>query len=124
MAKILIVDDSETLRDELKEVIQKAGHEVIEGEHGAHGLEIALKHNDIALIISDFNMPEMDGITMIKKIKSEARYANTPAFMLTTESTKELMNQGKQAGVMAWIVKPFDEEEIIETIDYVLEDAA
>ncbi|SMF08640.1 response regulator [Pseudobacteriovorax antillogorgiicola] len=124
MAKILIVDDSETLRDQLRDVIEKAGHQVVEGHHGRHGCEVAEANQDIDLIISDFNMPELDGISMIKRIKEQAQFKETPAFMLTTESTKELMQQGKEAGVMAWIVKPFDEEEIIEAIDAVLEDAA
>ena len=124
MAKILIVDDSETLRDQLREVIEKAGHNVVEGHHGKHGLEVAESEQDIALIISDYNMPEFDGITMIQKIKAIDRYKETPTFMLTTESTKELMHQGKEAGVMAWIVKPFDDEEIVEVIDCVLEEAA
>ncbi len=124
MAKILIVDDSETLRDQLREVIEKAGHIVVEGKNGKHGLEVASNENDISLIISDYNMPEFDGIVMIEKIKTIDRYKNTPTFMLTTESTKELMHQGKKAGVIAWIVKPFDEKEIIDVIDYVLEGAA
>lgn len=124
MAKILIVDDSTTLRDQLKECISNAGHTVLEGHDGKNGLEIAEAETDIALIISDYNMPVLDGIGMITRIKEIDRYAKTPIFMLTTESTKELMKEGKKAGVMAWIVKPFDEEEIIEVINHVLKKAA
>lgn len=117
MAKILIVDDSETLRSQLKEALEGKSHSVIEGEDGADGLEKATANEGVDLVITDFNMPEMDGITMVKKIKDIERYSKTPVFMLTTESTPQLMASGKEAGVMAWIVKPFDEEELLEVID-------
>jgi len=121
MAKILIADDSETLRLELKEVLERGGHLVIEALDGADGLKKAEEHQGIQLIISDYNMPGIDGITMISKIKQIDRYKEVPVGMLTTESSKELKQSGKEAGVVVWVVKPFDRERLLKTVDKVLE---
>ena len=121
MAKILIVDDSDTLRIQLRGILEECGHEVIEGEHGLEGLNKAREHTDINLVICDFNMPEMDGITMCRKVKEEDSLQKVPIFMLTTESTPELKALGKEAGVMAWIVKPFNAEKLKAVVTKVLE---
>lgn len=120
MAKILIVDDSETLRLELKSVLTECSHEVVEAESGTDGLEKANSNQDINLLISDFNMPGMDGISMCKKIKEMACFEKLPILMLTTESTKELKALGKEAGVMAWIVKPFNGDKLKAVLGKVL----
>jgi two-component system chemotaxis response regulator CheY len=121
MAKILIADDSETLRLELKEVLENGGHVVVEAQDGADGLKKAEEHQGVQLIISDYNMPGLDGITMITKIKQIERYKEVPVGMLTTESSKELKQSGKDAGVVVWVVKPFDPERLLKTVDKVLE---
>lgn len=121
MAKILIADDSETLRTELREVLEGAGHEVIEAVDGTDGLRKAEEAHGVHLIISDYNMPGLDGITMIRKIKEMERYASVPVGMLTTESSKELKATGKEAGVIVWFVKPFEPSRLLSTIDKVLE---
>ncbi len=121
MAKILIADDSETLRLELKEVLEKGGHLVVEAHDGADGLKKAEENQGVQLIISDYNMPGLDGITMITKIKQIERYKEVPVGMLTTESSKELKQSGKEAGVVVWVVKPFDPERLLKTVDKVLE---
>jgi two-component system, chemotaxis family, chemotaxis protein CheY len=120
MAKILIVDDSEVLRMELRSTLESAGHEVIEGCDGVDGIAKANANLDIQLLISDVNMPEMDGVTMVKHIKQQAEFAKLPVFMLTTESSPELKVSGKEAGVMLWVIKPFNKEKIVGAIQKVL----
>jgi len=121
MAKILIADDSETLRTELREVLEGAGHDVVEAVDGTDGLRKAEEAQGVQLIISDYNMPGLDGITMIRKIKEIDRYGSVPVGMLTTESSKELKATGKEAGVIVWFVKPFEPSRLLSTIDKVLE---
>ena len=120
MSKILIVDDSETLRLELKTFLESLGHSVVEAESGPDGLEKIGQNTDVNLLISDFNMPGMDGISMCKKIKDDPQFAKLPIFMLTTESTPELKSVGKEAGVMAWIVKPFSTTKLKTVLDKIL----
>ena len=116
MAKILIVDDSEILRLDLKETLTKAGHTVLEGKHGAEGLAVAQSNKDIQLVITDLNMPEMDGITMSKMIHETPGLEKLPTFMLTTDATQEMKIQGKAAGVMLWIVKPFVADKVLAAV--------
>lgn len=120
MAKILVVDDSETLRLELVDVL-RSHHEVVEGSDGFDGLQKAEEQQNVDLIISDYNMPGMDGITMIRKIKAIDRYKNVPVAMLTTESSKELKLAGKEAGVVVWMIKPFDGDKMKATVQKILE---
>ena len=120
MAKILLVDDSETLRTQVKKVLEKNGYEVVEGGNGLEGLEQIKAHSDIALILCDVNMPEMDGLTMIEKLAADTSAKKTPIFMLTTESSMDMKTRGKAAGVMAWVTKPFVEEKILAAIKKVL----
>lgn len=112
MAKILIVDDSEILRLKLRELLESDGHTVIDAEDGAHGLTACKEHSDINLLISDFNMPEMDGLQMVEKIRELDNFQDLPVFLLTTESSMELKKAGKALGVMVWIVKPYDGEKV------------
>ena len=121
MAKILIVDDSDTLRMQLKGLLEEMGHAVIEGVDGLDGLGKAQTNGDINLLICDFNMPEMDGVTMCRKVKEIPAMAKLPIFMLTTESTPELKALGKEAGIMAWIVKPFNPEKLKAVVSKVLQ---
>ena len=121
MAKILIVDDSQTVRNELKDVLEEAGHKVTAGVDGSDGLALAKADTYFDLIISDYNMPGLDGLAMLKMIKELPQYANTPFAMLTTESSKNLKEIGKDTGVIVWFVKPFEKTRLISTIDKVLE---
>jgi two-component system chemotaxis response regulator CheY len=121
MAKILIVDDSETIRVELKEALESGGHTVVAGVDGNDGYAKAEANDYFDLIISDYNMPGADGITMLKKIKTLPRYETTPLAMLTTESSKELKETGKSAGIIIWIVKPFDKERLLSIMQKVFE---
>ncbi len=120
MAKILIVDDSETLRVQLREALEDAGYEVVEGIDGADGLQVATAHSDVKLIITDFNMPKMDGITMVSKVRALPAYGKVPILMLTTEATPEVKGAGKAVGILAWIVKPMAPAKVIAAIEKIL----
>ena len=121
MAKILIVDDAEVLRMELKGILSGAGYTVVEGATGVEGLTTAKANPDIDLIISDLNMPEMDGITMCKKIPEIPGLKTVPMIMLTTESTPDLKQLAKEGGVKLWILKPFVAEKLLQAVAKVME---
>ncbi len=121
MAKILIVDDSDILRLKLRTALEEAQHVVVEGASGADGIKIARADSGIELIITDLNMPEVDGLAMCKEIRQIPGYGTVPIFMLTTEKSANLKSQGKEVGVMLWIVKPFTPERVTEAIAKVME---
>lgn len=114
--KILIVDDSSMIRLVVTKAAKKEGYEVVEAADGKEGLEQLLKHNDIALILSDINMPVMDGMEMVAKIKQDDNFKYIPIVMLTTERSNELKEKGKELGVKAWMVKPFNEATFIKAM--------
>ncbi|OUS09332.1 two-component system response regulator [Gammaproteobacteria bacterium 53_120_T64] len=117
MAKtILIVDDSSSVRIVLATTLKSAGYNVIDAVDGEDGLS-KLTGEKIHLIISDVNMPKMDGITMVKKIKALPKYKFTPICMLTTESEESKMKAGKMAGAKAWIVKPFQPAVLLSAVE-------
>lgn len=115
MAKILVVDDSETLRKVVSIALSGAGYEVIEACDGKDALS-KLNGEKINLIISDVNMPNMDGITFVKEVKKMANYKFTPIIMLTTESEESKKQEGKDAGAKAWVVKPFKPEKMLDAV--------
>ena len=119
MKKILIVDDSETLRTQLKRILTSANFEVLEAENGVYGLQQLTSNPDISLIICDVNMPEMDGLTMVEKMSADTSINKSPIFMLTTESSQDMKVRGKAAGVMAWVTKPFVEEKLLKAVEKV-----
>ena len=120
MAKILAVDDSASMRQMVSFTLQGAGHEVIEAEDGQIALELAKKNSGIDLVLSDVNMPNMDGLSLIKALRGEESYKFIPMLMLTTESTKDKKMEGKAAGATGWIVKPFNPDQLLATINKVL----
>lgn len=120
MAKIVIIDDSESLRVQLKKILVTAGHSVVEGHDGKHGLDVLKANSDAKLIICDVNMPNMDGITMCNKVKEDALLSKIPIFMLTTESSDDLKEKGKKVGVKAWVSKPFDDSKLLGAVAKIL----
>ncbi len=112
---ILIVDDSDSLREVVGIALKNAGYEVIEGADGQEGLK-QLDGKKVHLIISDVNMPNMNGIEMVQKIKEMDAYKFTPIIMLTTESGDDMKEQGRSAGVKAWMVKPFKPEQMLDAV--------
>ena len=119
MASILAVDDSTSLRQMVSFTLQGEGHDVVQAEDGVVGLQEA-KAKDFDLVITDVNMPNMDGIELIKKLRSLPAYRNTPLLLLTTEAGDDKKSQGKAAGATGWIVKPFNPEKLINVISRVL----
>ncbi len=121
MATIVVVDDSSVIRVQLKQTLEAAGYKVEEAENGEDGLAkvLALKNPD--LVITDYNMPGLDGIQMLTKIKASLGGVPFPVFMLTTETSANLKAAGKEVGVMAWINKPFTADKLLGAITKVLE---
>ena len=114
-ARILVVDDSISLRQSLKFTLEQNGFSVLEAADGAEGLKLASDSKQ-DLIISDVNMPNMDGLTMIKNIRGGSLNRFTPILVLSTESQGSVLEEGKKAGASGWIVKPFNGEKLLSTI--------
>lgn len=119
MATILAVDDSASMRQMVSFTLKGAGYDVLEACDGVEALEVAQK-GAVDLVLSDVNMPNMDGITLIKQLRSIESYKYTPMLMLTTESGDDKKSAGKQAGATGWIVKPFNPEQLLKVIKKVL----
>ncbi len=119
MTTILAVDDSASMRQMVSFALKSAGYEVVEAADGVEALDKA-KSQQFNLVITDVNMPNMDGIELIRKLRELDIYKYTPLLMLTTESAMEKKSEGKQAGATGWIVKPFDPEQLVATIKKVL----
>ncbi len=120
--RILIVEDSAMVRITVKRTLSSVDFAVDEAKDGQIGLEMAKasQDNPYDLILSDVNMPNLDGLSMIQQIREMPAYANTPIVMLTTESGEEKKAIGHQAGVSAWLVKPFAPDALIETVGSML----
>jgi two-component system chemotaxis response regulator CheY len=119
MASILAVDDSASMRQMVSFTLKGAGYEVVEAVDGSEALNIA-KGRSVNLVITDVNMPNMDGISLISELRKLPAYKFTPLLMLTTESSADKKQAGKAAGATGWIVKPFNPDQLLATIKKVL----
>jgi two-component system chemotaxis response regulator CheY len=115
MKKILTVDDSSSVRQMVNFTLTKAGYEVVEAVDGKDGLDKAGR-DKFDLIITDLNMPNMDGIEMMTGIRKLSGYGFTPILMLTTESQTEKKDAGRKAGATGWIVKPFNSDQLVSVL--------
>ncbi len=113
--KVLIVDDSSSMRQMVKFTLSEEGYDVVEAVDGKDALD-KLGGADPGLVITDINMPNLDGIGLIKEIRANAKFKFTPIIVLTTESEQAKQDEGKKAGATAWLVKPFTPEKLIETV--------
>ncbi len=120
MARIIAVDDSASMRQMVSFTLKGARHDVIEASDGVEALKLAKQQNGVDLVISDINMPNMDGIALIKELRSLPSYKFTPILMLTTESSGDKKMEGKAAGATGWIVKPFNPDQLLATIGKVI----
>ena len=120
MARILVVDDSTTMRQMVSFTLVDAGHEVTEAEDGLKALEAA-KGRKFDLVITDVNMPGMNGIDLVKSLREIAEFKFTPILVLTTESAQEIKGRGRDAGATGWIVKPFSPDVLLATLKKVLD---
>jgi two-component system chemotaxis response regulator CheY len=119
MAVILAVDDSASMRQMVSFTLKDAGYNVVEAEDGHEALQAA-KKSRFDLVLSDVNMPGMDGITLIRELRALANFKFTPILMLTTEAGSDKKMQGKQAGATGWLVKPFNPDTLLATVKKVL----
>jgi len=117
--RILAVDDSPTIRALVSRALRNAGFEVFLAADGVEGVG-ALSEADPHLIITDINMPRMDGFGLIENVRATGAYAEVPILVLTTESGADLKARARSAGATGWIVKPFEDERLIAVIDKVL----
>jgi len=120
MAKtVLCVDDSASIRQMVGFTLKSAGYEVVEAVDGIDGLDKA-KARSVNLVLTDQNMPRMDGLTLIKNLRALPAYKSVPILMLTTESSDAMKAQGRAAGATGWLVKPFDPQKLIEVVRKVI----
>jgi two-component system, chemotaxis family, chemotaxis protein CheY len=120
MAKtVLCVDDSASIRQMVGFTLKSAGYEVVEAVDGMDGLDKA-KAKTVDLVLTDQNMPRMDGLTLIKSLRALPQYKAVPILMLTTESSETMKSQGRAAGATGWLVKPFDPQKLIEVVKKVI----
>ena len=119
MAKtILVVDDSSTVRRNVSIVLQRAGFAMAEATDGLEGLAMVDRNRNIDMVICDINMPNMNGLEMVEKIKGKPENKSLPILMLTTEGQIALIKRAKQAGAVGWIVKPFNPTQLVQTVSH------
>lgn len=116
---LLIVDDSPTMRQMLAFTLNGAGYRIAEAEDGVEALALA-EQGAFDLVLTDINMPRMDGITLIQHLRALPAYRFTPILVLTTESAPEMKQKGRESGATGWIVKPFGPEKLLEVVAKVL----
>ncbi len=113
--RILTVDDSKTMRDMVSFTLKGAGFEVVEAEDGVKALAL-LEKTKVDAIITDVNMPNMDGVTLVKRLRELPKFKSIPILMLTTESGDDKKQQGRAAGATGWVVKPFVPEKLLQAV--------
>ncbi|HET9933655.1 MAG TPA: response regulator [Polyangiaceae bacterium] len=114
--KVLIVDDSETIRRQVAEALAPAGFEVVEAADGVEGLERAAQH-ELSLMILDVNMPRLSGLEMLEKLKRDPRGAKIPVLMLTTEVQQSMVDRAKKSGAIGWMIKPVKLDLLVSTVN-------
>ncbi|MEN0066616.1 MAG: response regulator [Myxococcota bacterium] len=116
MTKVLIVDDSATVRQQVGGALRQAGFEVVEADNGQKGADTIESRSDISLVVCDVNMPIMNGMQMLERVKGGGKHAELPILMLTTESRPELIQKAKSLGAKGWIIKPFKADLLVKAV--------
>jgi two-component system, chemotaxis family, chemotaxis protein CheY len=119
MQSILAVDDSASMRQMVSFTLKSAGYNVVEAVDGQDAYEKS-NGRDFDLVLTDQNMPRMDGISLTKKLRDNPKFKTTPILILTTESSDQMKQAGRTAGATGWLVKPFDPAKLIEVIKKVV----
>jgi len=119
MTRILAVDDSASMRQMVTFTLKSAGFEVVDAEDGVKALALA-KSSKFDVVVTDVNMPNMDGITLCSELRKLPNFKFTPILMLTTESSGDKKQAGRAAGATGWIVKPFNPEQLLATVKKVV----
>lgn len=115
----MTVDDSASIRQMVSFTLKQAGYDVVEAVDGVDALD-KLRKNPVNMLVTDLNMPNMDGIELIRQVRKEPKYKFVPIIMLTTESQSSKKQEGKAAGATGWIVKPFNPEQLLAVVKKVL----
>ncbi len=115
MKKVLVVDDSETIRLQVGRALETAGFSVVQASDGVEGLERA-EENELNLLLLDINMPRMGGLEMLEQLRQRPRMKNVPVLVLTTEAQQTLIARARQAGASGWIMKPVKMELLVDTV--------
>ncbi|HJE66183.1 chemotaxis response regulator CheY [Campylobacter avium] len=119
--KLLVVDDSSTMRRIIKNTLERLGHtDILEAEHGVEAWDLLSQNDDVKVVITDWNMPEMNGLELVKKIRAEQKYEDMPIIMVTTEGGKAEVITALKSGVNNYIVKPFTPQVLKEKLEDVL----
>src|SRR6201995_1204062 len=116
MPRILAVDDSPSMRQMVGVTLKSAGYEVLEACDGQEALNMAKEQAAVDLVITDVNMPNMDGITLVRELRLLPHFRGVPLLVLTTEATEKKKQEGKAAGATGWIVKPFDPQRLLSAV--------
>jgi two-component system chemotaxis response regulator CheY len=116
MKKVLVIDDSPTIRQQVGQALQQSGFEVLEASDGIEGAEKIASDDTIGMVILDVNMPRMNGLEMLEKVKQGGRHRDLPVIMLTTEGQQSMIERAKLAGAKGWIVKPFKSELLVSAV--------
>lgn len=116
MVRIMAVDDSAAMRQMVGVTLKGAGYEVLDASDGDEALALA-RRGLVDLVITDVNMPNMDGITLVRELRQLPAYRLTPILVLTTESSPEMKNEGRTAGATGWVVKPFNPQRLIAAVE-------
>lgn len=117
--KIMTADDSPSVRQMVSFTLEQAGYEVVEAEDGVDALE-KMKGEQVDMLLTDLNMPNMNGIELIKEVRNLSQYKFMPIVLLTTESAGDKKMEGKKAGATGWIVKPFQQDKLLAVVKKVL----
>lgn len=120
MKKVLVVDDSETIRQHVSEALSRVGFQVVEASDGVAGLQRAQQH-DFSMIILDVNMPLLNGLEMLERLKQDPKTAGIPVLMLTTEAQRSMIERARANGAKAWLIKPIKVESLVSTVNKVLQ---
>jgi two-component system chemotaxis response regulator CheY len=122
-AKVLVVDDSLMVRQQVRSTLSQAGFEIVEAHDGLDALEKLSGAPDLALIVLDVNMPAMNGIELLRRLRGDVRSAKVPVIMLTTEGHPQLMQEAKALGAKGWIIKPFKPELLVAAVSKLVRSA-
>jgi two-component system chemotaxis response regulator CheY len=114
--KVIVIDDSATVRQQVAVALSQAGFEVIEAADGDEGVEVIGRNADAAMVICDVNMPRMNGLELLEAVKKDGKNANLPVLMLTTEGQPQLIERAKKSGAKGWVVKPFKPELLVAAV--------
>lgn len=116
MKNVLIVDDSKSIRNEVSDVLTRAGYNVLEAAEGAEALACLSANADVSLVVLDVNMPGMNGLDVLERIKIEHAGRALPVLMLTTEAERALVERAKKAGAKGWLLKPIKADLLVSTV--------